>query len=109
MISFFHESKLIIIDKPNNEISIKKFKLEQNYPNPFNPRTIINYELPITNYIDLTIFNILGQKVATLVSGNQNAGFHTVEWDAGGMASGVYYYRLQAEGFVETKKLILLR
>jgi len=86
-----------------------KFYLKQNYPNPFNPRTIINYELPITNYVELNIYNINGQKVATIVSGKQNVGFHSVEWDASGIASGVYYYRLVAGEYVATKKLVLTK
>jgi YVTN family beta-propeller protein len=86
------------------------FKLEQNYPNPFNPTTKINYELPITNYVDLSIYNSLGQKVATLVSGVKEAGNHQVQWDATGFASSVYYYILRTgSGFMETKKLVLLK
>jgi hypothetical protein len=88
----------------------KKFKLFTNYPNPFNPKTIINYELPITNDIDLSIYNVLGKKVVTLVSEKQKAGQHQVEWDASGYASGVYYYQLRtSEGYLKTKKMILLR
>ncbi len=85
------------------------FALEQNYPNPFNPSTVINYELPTTNFVDLSIFNLLGQKVATIVSKQQKAGYHEVEWDASGFASGLYFYRLKCDaGFIQTKKLILL-
>ncbi len=87
-----------------------EYKLFQNYPNPFNPKTIINYESPITNYVELSIYNILGQKVATLVSAEQPAGSYRVEWDASGFASGVYLYRLKTEqGFSKSKKLILLK
>jgi hypothetical protein len=86
------------------------FKLSQNYPNPFNPSTIINYELPITNYVDLSIYNTIGQKVKTLVSQKQTAGKYQVEWDASGFASGVYYYRLRTNGgFVQSRKLLLLK
>jgi hypothetical protein len=86
------------------------FELEKNYPNPFNPRTIINYELQITNDVDLSIYNALGQKVATLVSEKQLAGSHQVEWDATGFSSGVYYYRLTTGvGFSQTRKLTLLK
>jgi hypothetical protein len=85
------------------------FTLEQNFPNPFNPSTMINYQLPMTNEVDLSIYNLLGQKVATLVSEKQQAGHHQVEWDASGFASGVYYYRIQAGEFVDVKKMILLR
>jgi hypothetical protein len=86
------------------------FRLHQNYPNPFNPTTTINYELQITNYIDLSVYNLLGQKVATLVSRRQNAGQYQVDWNAAGFASGVYYYRLSTEsGFIQTKKLVLVK
>jgi photosystem II stability/assembly factor-like uncharacterized protein len=101
------------IDDSNNNVNASTFRLEQNYPNPFNPKTIINYELPITNYIDLSVYNLIGQKVATLVSQKQPAGRYQVEWDASGYASGVYIYRLSAKGkaqsVVQAKKLILLR
>jgi ligand-binding sensor domain-containing protein len=91
------------------EVQPIDFKLNQNYPNPFNPVTMINYQLPLTNVVDLSIYNILGQKVATLVNEKQKPGHHHVEWDASGFASGVYYYRIQAGKFVDVKKMILLR
>lgn len=85
------------------------YKLQQNYPNPFNPKTIINYELQITNYVDLSVFNAIGQKVATLVSKRQYAGYHQVEWHASDYASGVYYYVLTSGNFQDIKKMILIR
>jgi len=85
------------------------FCLRQNYPNPFNPTTAICYQLPAISQVDLSIYNTLGQKVATLVSENQPAGYYTVHWDASGLASGVYFYRLEAGEFVQTKKMILVR
>jgi hypothetical protein len=87
----------------------KNFELSQNYPNPFNPLTMINYQLPMINDVDISIYNLLGQKVVTLVNGRQQAGRHQVEWDASGFASGVYYYRIEAGEFVDVKKMILLR
>jgi hypothetical protein len=101
-----------ISDVPEMEGTIvaETYSLEQNYPNPFNPRTTINYKLPVTNYVELSIYNMLGQKVAILVDKKQAAGSHSVEWDAGGFASGVYYYQLHTDaGFVQTKKLVLLK
>jgi len=86
-----------------------KFRLFQNYPNPFNPLTTISYQLPVTNYVNLSIYNLLGQKVVTLVSGKQAAGAHQVEWDARGFASGVYYYLLAAGDFREIKKMVLIK
>jgi predicted phosphodiesterase len=85
------------------------FQLDQNQPNPFNSKTIINYELPITNYVNLSIYNILGQKLETLVDGRQPTGKYQVEWDASGFASGIYYYRIEAGEFQDVKKMILLR
>jgi len=85
------------------------FELRQNFPNPFNPTTAIRYQLPADSFVDLSIFNLLGQKVATLVTERQPAGDYNVEWDASGLASGVYLYRLEAGEFVQTKKLILMR
>jgi len=87
----------------------KEFALKQNYPNPFNPGTMINYQLPMTNDVVLSIYNLLGQKVATLVSGRQAAGYYQVEWNASGFASGIYYYRLIAGEFFEMKKMVILR
>jgi hypothetical protein len=87
-----------------------EIKLYQNYPNPFNPTTMINYELPITNYVELSVFNILGAKIMTLVAEKKESGFYQVEWDASTYASGVYYYRLSTNsGLVQTKKCILLK
>ncbi len=85
------------------------YEIRQNYPNPFNPSTTIRYELPKRSHIVLKIYNLLGQEVATLVNEEKTAGRYEVGWDAGGMASGVYFYRLQAGEFVETKTLILVK
>ncbi|MGH7497203.1 MAG: ThuA domain-containing protein [bacterium] len=86
------------------------FALAQNYPNPFNPTTTIHYELPVLSKVDLSIYNLLGQKVATLVSGRQLAGSYEINWEAAAHPGGVYFYRLETStGFVQTKKLILLK
>jgi len=88
----------------------KDFQLYDNYPNPFNNATIINYQLPRTSEVELSIYNIVGQKVKTLVSEKQPAGNYKVEWDATGFASGVYMYQLTTNrGFTQTKKMVLLR
>jgi len=85
------------------------FVLRQNYPNPFNPLTLITYQLPKAGDIELSIYNLQGQKVVSLVSGRQPAGSYQVQWDATGFASGVYYYRIEAVEFQAVKKMILLR
>jgi hypothetical protein len=83
--------------------------LFQNYPNPFNPKTIINYQLAITKDVELTIYNLIGEKVTTLVSERQDAGRYQVEWNATEFASGVYFYRLRAGDFSEIKKMMLIK
>jgi len=85
------------------------FSLAQNYPNPFNPETSISYSLPVDARVSLSVFNTLGQEVAHLVDGQVPAGVHSVKWNASGFASGVYFYRITAGDFVETKRLILTR
>jgi photosystem II stability/assembly factor-like uncharacterized protein len=85
------------------------FQLSQNYPNPFNPNTAISFQLSIVGHVSLKMFNALGEEVATLVSEELPAGTYSRTWYASGFPSGVYYYRLQAGSFVETKKLVLLR
>jgi hypothetical protein len=86
-----------------------KFALEQNYPNPFNPSTTIEFALPKSVHTTFKVFDLLGREVATLVDEQLPAGSYKREWHAQGMASGVYLYRLQAEEYVETKKLLFLR
>jgi hypothetical protein len=85
------------------------YSLAQNYPNPFNPTTEIGFSLPEATFIKLEVFNIMGQKVATLAHGMVEAGEHVVQWDGSEGASGVYFYRLQTEDFVNTKKMVLLK
>jgi photosystem II stability/assembly factor-like uncharacterized protein len=83
--------------------------LEQNYPNPFNPTTVIRYQLPVGSEVRLVVYDMLGRKVSVLVDGRSEAGVHEVVFDASRYSSGVYYCRLQARGFTETKRLLLLK
>ncbi len=85
------------------------FSLSQNYPNPFNPSTTIDYIIPRTTFVTLEVFDILGRVVRTLVSGEQGFGPHSVRLEGTGLSSGVYFYRLKAEGMVQTKKFMVLR
>jgi hypothetical protein len=82
--------------------------LYQNYPNPFNPRTVISWQLAADSEVELSVYNTLGQKVVTLVSEWQEAGYHQVAWDASGIASGIYYYRLTTEQGSKHRKMILM-
>ncbi len=85
------------------------FSLKQNFPNPFNPTTQIQFATPHRSHVTLTVYNTLGQQVATLLNGDIEAGSHSVQFDASNLSSGVYFYRLQAGSFVQTKKLMLVK
>jgi len=104
-----YEAKISSISPHDTEDILKSYYLFQNYPNPFNPSTIIEFDTPKTSNVTLKIFNILGEEVTTLVSDRLSAGLYMYEWDASNMANGVYLYRLEAGGFVETRKMILMR
>jgi hypothetical protein len=95
------------------QILPKSFVLKQNYPNPFNPSTVIRYQVGVNGHspvqVDLSIYNVLGQKVVTLVSARQPAGEYQVDLDASSLASGIYLYRLEARGLIQSKKMLLLR
>jgi hypothetical protein len=85
------------------------FKLSQNYPNPFNPTTTISFSLPSKSFVSLKVFDALGREVSTLVSKELTAGSYSQEWNAVNLPSGVYFYRLQAGNYNETRKLVLLK
>ncbi len=85
------------------------YKLEQNYPNPFNPSTVINYTIPKAGVTKVEVFNILGQKVITLVNKNLEAGSHKVEFNANNLTSGIYFYKLQSNNFTSIKKMMLIK
>jgi hypothetical protein len=105
---FKTEGTVVSVDDRPTEIP-KEYALYQNYPNPFNPTSIIRYDLPKSSFVTLKVYDVLGTEVSTLVNERQEPGVHQMSWQASGFASGVYFYRLQAGSFVETKKLILLR
>ncbi len=87
----------------------KQIALRQNYPNPFNAATMIKYNLPEQSDVTIEIYDILGRRVETLVQSEQQAGYHQVVWDAEDASSGIYFYRIQAGDFVETRRMLLLR
>ena len=88
---------------------MRSFTLKQNFPNPFNPATKIEFSLNTKSEVNLTIFNMLGQEVATLVDEVKAAGSHNVTWNASNVASGVYFYKLTAGDLTLTKKMVLLK
>ena len=99
-----------VTDIPGEEEALPfTYKLEQNFPNPFNPSTLISWQLAVAGRVDLIIYNILGERVITLVSERQPAGYHSVEWDAGAFPSGVYYNMIKSGGFRAVKKMVLLK
>jgi hypothetical protein len=85
------------------------FLLHQNYPNPFNPSTNISFELAHAGFVNLSVFNCLGQRVSTLVNGQLRAGHHEVTWSGTDASSGVYFYRLSTDGFTSTRKMVLVK
>ena len=113
---YFYRLKQIDLDgtfeySPTVEIVIqnpKTFELTQNYPNPFNPSTRIQYQVSSNSHVSLKVFDIIGNEVATLADEYKSAGSYEVEFGAANLASGIYFYKLQAGSFVETKKMILL-
>ncbi len=93
----------------NSDAKPTDYEVSQNYPNPFNPSTTIRYGLPSRAHVTLAVFNTLGQQVATLIQGEQKAGYHEVRFDGSTLPSGIYFYRIQAGTFTDTKKLLLVR
>jgi len=106
------QANLLIVnveDVIKNNSMPTEFSLSQNYPNPFNPATRINYSLPYKSLVQIKLYDVLGNEVATIVNEEKPAGIYEVEFDGGRLSSGVYFYQLSAANFIETKKMILLR
>lgn len=87
----------------------KSFSLSQNYPNPFNPVTKINFAVPKKSFVTIKVYDMLGKETATLVNDNKEAGYYSVDFSGTSLSTGVYYYRLESEGFVDVKKMILIK
>jgi len=103
------ESSIVEVEE-DKSLSPQTFSLSQNYPNPFNPRTIIKWQIPETDAVTLKIFDVLGREVITLVNGEMiGAGEHETVFDATNFSSGIYFYKLQAGNFIETRKMLLLK
>jgi hypothetical protein len=87
----------------------KDFAVSQNYPNPFNPSSVIRFKLPRESYVSLRVYNPLGQEVRTLIDGTRSAGVYEVRFDAAGLPSGMYIYRMKAGEFVQSRRILLVR
>ncbi|MDE3059336.1 MAG: T9SS type A sorting domain-containing protein, partial [Bacteroidota bacterium] len=88
----------------NNE-----FSFSQNYPNPFNPTTEIHFTLPMESHVQLVVYDMLGREVAQLVNEQMEAGYHSIQWNAGNMSSGIYIYKLSADNLVEVKRMVVTK
>ena len=95
--------KIISSEIPN------RFDLQQNYPNPFNPYTIIRYQLPKSAYVSLKVYDRLGKEVEVIYEGKQEPGYYEASVDGSGLASGIYFYRLESADFTDTKKMALIK
>ncbi len=100
---------VVPVEGDNKPVIPIEIVLEQNYPNPFNPSTSISYKINNAQYVSLKIYDVIGNEVATLVDEYEPVGVYNVEWNASNYPSGVYFYQLKTEGFVETKKMILMK
>ena len=93
----------------NGALVPAKYELSQNYPNPFNPTTKINFALPKDGIVKITIFDLLGREVRTLVNESKTAGYYSVDFSSENLSSGFYFYKMESASFVETKKMMLLK
>jgi hypothetical protein len=100
---------LSITSIDDKNFAVSSYLLYQNYPNPFNPATTIKYDLPEQSYVTIKIYNIVGEEVTTLLNEEQNAGRYQIQWNASGLASGVYMYTINANNFIQSKKMILMK
>jgi hypothetical protein len=98
-----------VSDVESGEGLPETYALEQNYPNPFNPSTTIRFSIPVQQHVTLKIYNVLGQEIATLVDDNVVAGKHVVQWQPEQIASGTYFYRLEAGSFRDSRKVVYLK
>jgi hypothetical protein len=88
---------------------LSEYILNQNYPNPFNPSTVITYSIPVSSKVTLTVYDVLGKLITTLVKENQEAGNYSVNFNAAGLSNGIYFYKMQSDNFVKTNKMLLLK
>jgi subtilisin-like proprotein convertase family protein len=103
-----NNSPLVGVQNVSNEIP-RRFELKQNYPNPFNPATIINFQIPTEGFVKLSVYDITGREVKTLINENMHAGVYNIDFNGSDLSSGVYFYKLEANGFSDVKKMMLVK
>jgi hypothetical protein len=109
-VGYYVPGEFIPVDTPEIETPVpRSYRLEQNHPNPFNPTTTIRFALPRESPVRLVVLDVSGRHVRTLVDGVREAGLHQVPFEAAGLPSGVYWYRLEAQGFAQARRLVLLK
>lgn len=106
---FWSGLDIITAVEPIPDVVPDVFRLDQNYPNPFNPVTTIQFAVPKTSQVSIKLYDILGREVATLLDERMTTGEYKLQFDAAGLASGLYFYRMQGDGFVQSRKLTLLK
>jgi len=105
----FVNDTITVGNNNSNNLVPEKYELQQNYPNPFNPITTIQFSIPSNEFVNIKVYNILGQPVKTLIYKNFNAGVHKITFDATGLSSGMYYYKITTKNFSDTKKMMIVK
>jgi len=108
-LGFWYSLRIFVGIEEIEDLVPQKFELFQNFPNPFNPITRIKYAIPKSSYVRITVYNVLGQRISTLVNEQKPAGFYTVDFNASSLASGFYIYHLEADGFNIIKKMVVTK
>ena len=106
----FENNQLYMVSSLTEAVTLPEaFSLDRAYPNPFNPTTTLSFAIPIDSEVSLSIYNLQGREVVSLINGNMDAGYHSVIWNANAYASGVYFVKMVAGDFVNTQKLMLIK
>ena len=103
------DNGLFMVSSLTQAIVPVEYNLSQAYPNPFNPVTTLSFAIPVDSEVSISIYNLQGREVSTLIDANMDAGYHSVVWDANSYASGVYFVKMVAGEFVNTQKLMLIK
>jgi hypothetical protein len=106
----FENNQLYMVESLTEAIPLpEEFSLDSAYPNPFNPTTTLSFAIPVDSEVSLSVYNLQGREVSTLINGNMDAGYHSVVWDANSYASGVYFVKMMAGEYISTQKLMLIK